>query len=1138
MEALQGSECLNALNYWQDELTSRLKAVDEARFQIADSVFSIQKLVAGAVDKVEGTDSEKFLLHENVPVMTGRLQRSRETEYSSTRKKSDKTGHKILEDWSESFVVNEADATMMYNYLYSQRKSRRKAQIRSPSDISGRAVRIYRNEQEGKAARRKKQLRWVLHYLDLIWNIMTLVLVAVDTIFLPVSLAWPSFVEVGTFWYFYYEVTPYFWMLDIVLAMTLALTHESDWQGRFRAYMSWKFPLDASVVMVDIFLISGLVDEDYRLFTMLRLLRAAKFRKVMSMFENRLATQGNMVLVYWSIIFQAISSILVVNHSLACGIFYVGRVGQQSGIPNWIETYLVSEHWGFMQYMISFNMLLAQYTPAPYQYKPQNEIEQAAILVVILTCLPLLGAQIAKITGTLNLMNEKAKERDHVKRDLQRWLHKTKAPSELNQRMLDSLDDVLNSDESPLEVKDPLALKFLPSTLLEELRVVMTGRRLSSHPFYNLLMDARLSDTGALVGAFRSMACVMGEPLFSRGQRAEGLWVTVSGNFVLQTPQDEEHCIDDSQNIRSKTIATVNETVELRDAWVAELCLFTEMSHSSMFTSVTYAKVLKTTPKDFIKAMHDSPASLVAIHEYAVELLRQRISQGRMQNRWELLDDSTVESCVRITQLSELLTPGSGRFHDLKSMEVSNVAAFVENHIQSPKLAPMEEMLEELKDSFSELSDHVGIYAQLSHEDEGKRAILSILSAVWFLKDDYEQMVACQKSSAKLSRSTWSAIQELLVGEFTEEQLTAVVVLLGLRGLSKNAEFAKLCPPSERRSPESILAFAVSELAGYLPSLAALPIEGIDYVAATVRMLGQFSFPQFLQAENNPHSVWQLQMAIKDTDPVIFKLFLLTQVCVLCGVTGVVTVKGSLFLTELNGRSVLKTLRCLQSCTASGASGISSNPSAQAVYWNYMAERAEALQLQIRQPGHLVLARLACLTRAVDPSQVRAIHQDWRSLSDLQRDALYEIFLLDGHLQKAFLFQYLPLFLSNAVNNTDLGLRSGLVFLVELYQTLLNHRCLSHFAGPTVTVDIFSVAAVTTEVEDLRTLRQCLERARIVKHLNGVTVLLTKESYQILSGQLVDHQRNSEILEALHEQQLRIEKSLMNAKNNAMACVF
>ena len=102
-------------------------------------------------------------------------------------------------------------------------------------------------------------------------------------------------------------------------------------------------------------------------------------------------------------------------------------------------------------------------------------------------------------------------------------------------------------------------------------------------------------------------------------------------------------------------------------------------------------------------------------------------------------------------------------------------------------------------------------------------------------------------------------------------------------GLSKNAEFAKLCPPSERRSPESvprrepqmflqkriqkrhrtfvehritehktfefkmhlnvfhcvsflaqILAFAVSDLSSYLPSLAALPTEAIEYVAATV----------------------------------------------------------------------------------------------------------------------------------------------------------------------------------------------------------------------------------------------------------------------------------------------------------------
>ena len=57
-------------------------------------------------------------------------------------------------------------------------------------------------------------------------------------------------------------------------------------------------------------------------------------------------------------------------------------------------------------------------------------------------------------------------------------------------RVLTALDDVLGSQESPLEVKEPLALDFLPSTLIQELRVVKTGETLAGHPFFSLLMDA------------------------------------------------------------------------------------------------------------------------------------------------------------------------------------------------------------------------------------------------------------------------------------------------------------------------------------------------------------------------------------------------------------------------------------------------------------------------------------------------------------------------------------------------------------------------------------------------------------------------------------------------------------------------
>ena len=43
---------------------------------------------------------------------------------------------------------------------------------------------------------------------------------------------------------------------------------------------------------------------------------------------------------------------------------------------------------------------------------------------------------------------------------------------------------------------------------------------------------------------------------------------------------------------------------------------------------------------------------------------------------------------------------------------------------------------------------------------------------------------------------------------------------------------------------------------------------------------------------------------------------LLAQVCILCGVTGMNTLKGSLFLTEPNGRCLVKALEFLQQIAA------------------------------------------------------------------------------------------------------------------------------------------------------------------------------------------------------------------------------
>ena len=45
----------------------------------------------------------------------------------------------------------------------------------------------------------------------------------------------------------------------------------------------------------------------------------------MGAFEYRLAARGNVTFVYWSTIIQSIALVLVVNHALGCGIFFLGK---------------------------------------------------------------------------------------------------------------------------------------------------------------------------------------------------------------------------------------------------------------------------------------------------------------------------------------------------------------------------------------------------------------------------------------------------------------------------------------------------------------------------------------------------------------------------------------------------------------------------------------------------------------------------------------------------------------------------------------------------------------------------------------------------------------------------------------------
>eukprot|EP00438_Fugacium_kawagutii_P020269 Skav228747 [mRNA] locus=scaffold4149:43879:47115:- [translate_table: standard] len=1015
---------------------------------------------------------------------------------------------RLLAPWQESFAICQADATTKYNEFFCGWDRLRNTQQKR-ARISSQDLRRWCFAQAASLP----------HVLGFWWSFATMILIWVDMSLVPVVLAWPETLRDRRFCVIYFQLVPAFWVLDLLFFIGRPLLH-----GCLRKELPFflcKILIDGFLITMDIVTVLELIPEEFKAFKLIRLLRTGTFRTALNTLGNYVATVGSVNLFYWAQIFEGVLLILLVNHFLACLMFYAGLLGKRFGLPNWLDEYDLLTRQISFQYMNSFNLVLAQYTPAPFQFQPQNELEQVMVLIIICTCLPLLGSQIGRISGTLNVLKERSSERDRLRRDLHRWLKKTSVPVELVKRILDALEDVLTSSESPLDVKEPTALTFLPSALTKELSVVKTGQQLECHPFFKLLMDDRLQVASQLTGAFRSIIAVLGEEIFHRGRKAEGLYVSLSGRWKLDIPWNV--MVEWPSQVHDTRVSLASmrggSGFEVREQkFMGELCLYTELKHSTTLSTLTFAKALVASADDFIRALVENPSVVVAIHEYAVCLLQQQMSVPFEEVCWELPPEEDINLAVRSTQISELLLPQ----HQLMFFNSSHGSNFdrLQEKIESGELEPAS-LAEVVKESLFELSED-GIYDQFGEVAEALIAIRAVHCAIWILADDHAQLTSEQRADRRLTYSTWSNLRGLLeVKMVTWAETLAVIVLLTIRGLPKCKQFQMLCPPIERHSRERMLEYAVSSLGAYLPSVAALEFDSLNILGALAGMLCQFNFTQFLQGENNPYCVQLLQEALRSEGEKVFRLFLLSEVCVLCSQQAGDSLDGSVSLDERNACVVINALQCLQNIQ---------DYEPAVVYWQYILRRGRSLMYMIDTPMEYIVARLLCLTRTLDQTGLELIEDCWAQLSVIDQSVLHEIFLADGFNQNAFVFMYLPVLLIKAMRNPNLGLSKGLQFLVEIYQKLMAHRCFNQ-NGPTVCVDLGSVALIMEEADDLRTLSKCLDHAQIIKARDRVVLHLTGASYQVLSGQLVEQSRHSVLLEHLAHQQGRVEALLREREN-------
>jgi len=296
-------------------------------------------------------------------------------------------------------------------------------------------------------------------------------------------------------------------------------------------------------------------------------------------------------------------------------------------------------------------------------------------------------------------------------------------------------------------------------------------------------------------------------------------------------------------------------------------------------------------------------------------------------------------------------------------------------------------------------------------------------------------------------------------------------------------------PRETRECSEDAVLYVIDHAPHLIPSFELLSGEMQDLVKAAFYTHSRFNLAQFLQGENCPSHVQQLQECIQYDGEGLLAFYLFNLLGMMCALRGSETQRGALFMDQRQGTIVVMGIQCLQQL---------SDASSHAIYWAYVNGRARSLRWATDTPESLAVARLACLIRAV-PKDMHNLESEWNKLSVADRNVLVEHFLHDGIQEKAIVFAYLPVYMVAAKANTAIGIHRALAVLIDFLELLRADGCVEQHVEMTFSADLTDVAAFVREVHSPRVFDVVAGFSKIAHTSTGVKIEIAAKHWSRVS---------------------------------------
>jgi len=385
--------------------------------------------------------------------------------------------------------------------------------------------------------------------IRLTWDLLTFVAMGYDMVFLPLQAFQPPrhhFMAVMEW------ATTVFWCVDMFLSFFSGFQEgglvEMRWSKVARRYFRTWFVFDFIVVALDwvILLQMDQVDADMlglarlgkygkviRLMRILRMVRLIRLVKVMSIlveFSDFLHSETMQTIFGLAKLILATAAL---NHCIACAWYLVGTLEiydwswvQQLSVNarvdvDYLYSYLTALHWALTQFM-----------PASMEVVPQNSVERAFSVGMVIVALLCASSFISSITASMTHLR-RINEAQHRQQELARkYITDHRVQLELGNRVLGFVRQHINGKRGRVHEDNVEAFKALPESLRIELHAEVYMPTLLPHPlfFHHHQFGEREELAMICHNAMTEKTLMSDHELSSVGQQATAMAFVIAGS--------------------------------------------------------------------------------------------------------------------------------------------------------------------------------------------------------------------------------------------------------------------------------------------------------------------------------------------------------------------------------------------------------------------------------------------------------------------------------------------------------------------------------------------------------------------------------------------------------------------------------